>query len=123
MTGPFFPQSPSLGHQTRGGDLEYHLPHVKGQEENEDGSSSSLLGEEFDEDTTIYARRAAQEKGIPAGEKHFIPQASPFDTQAASDGEKQGCAVSILKISLMTPLAIEIRNSKKPASAYPLSID
>jgi len=127
MTGPFHPPSPSLGHQTSGGDFEYHLPHVKGQEGNEDGSSNSLLrvssSGDFDEHGSIYAQRSAQEKGTPAGEKNSFTRAPLLDTQAASDGEKQARAVSILKISLMTPLPTCYRNYKKPASAYPLSSD
>ena len=102
MTGPFHPPSPSPGHQTSGGDAEYHLPHVKGQEENEDGSTSSLLrpssGGDSDEQGSIYARGAAQEKGAPAGDADSSIRASLLDTQAASDGEKQARAVSILKI-------------------------
>lgn len=130
MTGPFRSSSPSPGHPTSGGDLEYHLPHVKGQGGNEDGSSNRLLQDsssgEFDEHGSIYAHRSAQEKGMPAEDEASITRASLLPTQAASDREKQARAVSTLKISFdswMTPLPTSYRNYKKPASAYPLSID
>lgn len=101
VAGPFHP-SPSTGHQTSGGDVGYQLPHVKGQAENEDGSTSSRLrpssGGECDEESFIYARGAAQEKGAPAGDEESSIRAFLLDTQAASDGEKQAHAVSILKI-------------------------
>jgi len=63
---------------------------------------------------------------MPAEDEASITRASLLPTQAASDREKQARAVSTLKISFdswMTPLPTSYRNYKKPASAYPLSID
>lgn len=130
MTGPFHPPSPSPGHQTSGRDCEDHLPHIMGQAENEHGSTSSLLGAssggECHEAGSIYARQAAQEKGVPAEDEESSIRASLLDTQAASDGEKQARAVSIPTISSdywMTPRptlpAIGITRSRPPPVHFP----